>query len=151
MKTPNVNRINGRFFEVAFERFGGYGGLLVLRNPLACRFLPGRATVPIKSQLDYTVVHKTGVVAFVDCKSFVGSTFSFSSLNSRQVELARRFNKWNVRAGFACWFREGDKVSYFSGDRLIERRSYSAEDGLVLGTLSSMKLELIFASYGEKY
>lgn len=115
MTTTFSNREEGKTFELIFERQCKLSGLWVEQNHLkAKRGYKGRL-IAMESNLDFTVVDKGGRVGFFDCKSFDGESFKFSEIPPHQLDLATRYNDWKVPAGFVVWFREVDRVVFFSG------------------------------------
>lgn len=145
----NTNRIRGKTFETLFERMGTYSGLLVRNNPLSCRVLPGGRLLRIRSNLDFTVINRLGDVAFVDCKNFESDAFTYSQINDKQLALATLYNQWNVIAGFCCWFRQTNRVGFFSGNVITKGGSgtrFTLCQGLDLGSPEALNLGLIFLS-----
>jgi hypothetical protein len=137
----------GTTFEKLFERQCQLAGLWAEPNHIKARRGWKGKLQELKSNLDYTVIRRGGTLAFIDCKTYDDWFFTFSKLDPHQVELARRYNEYGIDAGFVVWFREVDKVSFFSGHRIAalgERTRFSFGDGIALGTWARFDPTLVF-------
>ena len=140
------NQAEGKGFEDIFERQGRSCGLLIIKQPLACRPIGGGKLIPMKSDLDFKVISRLGDVAYIDTKSFTGDYFTYSDLNPKQVERACLYNEWNVPSGFVVWLRGANQVVYYPGHwvRTAGPRSrFAATTGVLLGNIQKFNLELV--------
>lgn len=109
------NKAEGAAFEHIFSIQARLNGLFCEKNNLSAKFIPGRRTLIIKSELDYKLIDRSGCVGFFDCKSYAKEFFNFSDIDKNQLLRAIRYNDWNVPSGFVVWFRAINKVVSFSG------------------------------------
>ncbi len=101
----------------------------------------------MKSNLDYTVIDKSGRTAFVDCKNYQNEFFTFSQINKRQIERAIKYEEFNLVSGFVCWFRSVNRIGFFSGTQVFKAGKgtrFSMSDAVDLGCLESLRLETLF-------
>jgi hypothetical protein len=105
----------GTTFEKVFERACQLSGLWAEPNHIkARRGWKGRLQ-ELKSNLDFTVIDRSGRVAFIDAKTFQGDFFTYSDIPEHQRQLAARYNAHQVSAGFVVWFRRQNAVIFVSG------------------------------------
>jgi hypothetical protein len=142
--TAMDGRLDGKFFEQCFERFARYSGLFPKKTELSARWIGPRKVQAIKSDLDFRLVNREGRVGYFDCKSFHGSKFRYSAIDRDQLRRALDLNDWNVPAGFVVFFREVNRVSFFSALSIAlagPGSSFSPEDGVSLGSLETLDLK----------
>lgn len=141
-------RQRGNAFEDMFERLLRYQGFLPLKNRLTVRVIGKGKYLPEKSQLDYTIIQRTGEVGFFDCKSYEGDSFRFSQITKHQLDRAIMYNLWLVQAGFIVWFRKINQIVYFSGVRVkdLEGHSIGPSNGMILGPLENFIFKKVFDS-----
>lgn len=145
--TADSNRIRGKFFEEVFERFALSQGLLPVRNMLSARPMGNNRWQPIKSQLDFNLYRRGGTVAVIDCKSFQRAFFTYSEIDEKQLHRAINFNRFGIPSGFLVWFRQTNKVSFFSGLIIQKKGSgcrFVPQDGIPLGKWERFVLTPIF-------
>lgn len=145
-RDPKESRQRGWDFEALFEKMCRFEGLLVRKIPLSCRPIGNNQFLPVKSELDWQVGH-SGITAFIDTKSQKGATMVRSAFNDDQVDVAVGFNSWDIPAGFIVFFREINRVVFFTGAQIhaIQSGSVSADEGLELGTGFDFSVRKIFA------
>lgn len=139
------NQQEGKVFETLFQKQGQRLGLLVLKNPLAARFVWSGRTQLVKSQLDFTVIDQTGRTGFFDTKSYVGDKFTFSQLDPKQIDQTILYSEYQVPSGFVVWFRAPNRVVYFKGSLIKSRgpkSSFECIQGIQLGRIESFDLRL---------
>jgi hypothetical protein len=141
------NKEQGAFFERVFEHAATMQGILAQKQPLAFRYLRGGKVLPIKAELDFSLVSRASQMAFVDTKAFAGSHFTYSQLNETQLKRATRYNEWGIASGFVVLFVGSSEVAYFEGQAVAKagpRTRFEASAGLRLGSLTSLKVSSIF-------
>ena len=147
MAQVESNKAEGRLFESLFARQAQIEGLLVIKNHLSCRMLyKGRVQV-IPGQLDFTLANRDGRVAYVDCKSFEGFSFSHSKLTPHQVERAALYNDWNIPSGFIVHFRKTGQIVFFRGSVIHKTgpgNSFHSGHGTILGCWHRFDLKPVF-------
>lgn len=131
-----------------FEKVARLMGFLPRKIGLSARYIgPGRL-LPVKSELDWQLVHSSFPVAFVDTKTFSGDRFAYSQIDEAQLKLANLFNDWGSPAGFIVWLRATNKVVFYSG-RAITRKgegnSFGSDDGVILGDMPNFRLSGIYS------
>lgn len=142
------NQRLGSDFEKIFHRLCLYSRILPKKQELSARRLPRGRVKVLKSDLDYRLINRNGVVGFWDLKSYADPFFYFSELEPHQVAQAVTLNEWNVRAGFIVWFRKPNMVTVFSGQYIAQAgpgSRFTYEQGVNLGKLEAMNLGLLFA------
>lgn len=134
------NRANGAGFEKIFEFQARRQGFLVVRNELSARFIGPKKLIPVKSNLDWTLIRRDGAVAIIDTKCFA-DRFSPSQIDPTQLNRALAYEAFSLPSGFVVWHRKPDKVIY-----------YSASDcksgdfiGIALGSIADFDLKRVFA------
>jgi len=143
------NKNQGAFFEKIFEHMAATQNVLPQKQHLAFRYLRGGKMLPIKTELDFSIVSKTGQVAYIDLKTFAGAHFTFSQLDTTQLKRAVRYNEWGVCSGFVVHFVGTNEVAYFAGQDIAAagpRSRFMPGTGVALGTLLHFKVAPIFAS-----
>ena len=134
----------GKQFEEEFKTRAKLNGLYAEKCELNARRLPGGGVKVLKSELDYKLINQAGRVGYFDCKSYAGDSFVFSQLDPNQLERADRYNYWNVPSGFVVWFRQINRIVYFSGFVVTRKgagSSFSEEDGISLGSIENFDLK----------
>lgn len=142
------NKAEGRIFEDLFEGQGQRAGILVIKNHLTARFLPRGRVKVVKSELDWKIVSPEGRVAFIDTKSWGRERIGFNEFDEAQMKRAVLYNEWNVPAGFVCWWRTQNIITFLAGQDIAWRgpgNSFAPEDGVYLGRFENFALEPIFA------
>lgn len=142
-----TGREAGTTFEKIFERQCQLYGLWAEANLIKARRGWKGKLQELKSNLDYQVISRAGKIAFIDCKTFDGSFFTFSDLAEHQVEMSYRYESHGIRSGFAVWFRTPDQVVFFTGRQIKlcgPRTRFCFTDGWRLGTWSLFDPTLIF-------
>lgn len=149
------NRESGKTFELIYERACKLCGLWVEQNHLKAKRGWKGKLIALESNLDFTVIDPNGRTGFFDAKSFDGHSFKYSEIPSHQLELAARYNSWKVPAGFIVWFRDVDRVVFFSGASLEAtgaNNSFHWSVGLNLGGWArfdaALPLQLNFCGEG---
>lgn len=139
-------REEGKAWEQAFKARGSSNGLLVLKNELSAHYIGGGGVRVTKSDLDYRVIRRNdGRVAYFDCKTFQDPYFTYSEINSNQIQRAVLYNECHVPSGFVVWFRGVDAVSFYSGqflDSIGPGARFTPAMGRVLGKLQDFDLRL---------
>lgn len=146
--SANDNREEGKGFEKIFEVQCRYKSLNPKKNHPTARFKKGGGFLLEKGDLDFKVIQRPGRVGYVDCKSFGGTSFTYSELDKRQVERAVEYSEWGVPAGFVVWHRGNNEVVFYSAHKIAfkgPRSNFSTQDGVSLGTLQNFDPRLIFA------
>lgn len=149
MHAVSHNKQNGKIFEELFKACAKRQGLLCIQNHLTARMVyKGRLQV-VPGELDFKICSQDGRVAYLDCKSFGKSYFTFSDLSRpHQVERAVLYNDFKVPAGFVVWFRPTNQVVFFSG-KLIQNSGRGARflpvNGQLLGRFEDFDLRQIVA------
>lgn len=121
-------------------------GFMAVHNGQRVRWLPNGRMLAVKSNLDFTLIGPKGFVCFVDCKSFVGSAFTYSQLDKRQVSLGLSYTQRGISAGFLVYLRAADAVVFYPATLVAARgpRSrFDASNGQVLGSFSHFELGLM--------
>jgi hypothetical protein len=145
----NENRLAGARFEAVFVHRAGVSGYLAIKQHLQHRYLPGGRAQAIKSELDFSLIEKTGRVSYIDCKSFGTHRVAKSQLDKAQISRAALYNQWSVPAGFVVELRPLGKVVFFSGLqfwRLPKGKSLGLEDGKLLGPSATFRFDAIWAA-----
>lgn len=143
------NKEQGAFFERVFEHAAAMQNILAQKQPLAFRYLRGGKVLPIKAELDFSLVSRSGQIAFIDTKAFAGTHFTYSQLNEAQLRRATRYNEWGIASGFVVLFVGSGEVAYFEGLAVAHagpRTRFEASAGLRLGSLTSFKIAPILES-----
>lgn len=142
-----TNQRQGAAFEAAFAWEATRNDLLAVRNGQAVRYLPGGRILAVRSNLDWTLVGREGLICFVDTKSFAGRHFTFSQLESHQLARACRYMERGFLAGFCVHFRQTDVVAFFSGRQVQDagpRSAFGPARGRVLGHLRAFDLRRLW-------
>lgn len=145
--TRLTSQKQGLQFEKIFERLCGLQGFLARKIPLSARIIGNGRILPIKSELDYIILHPDYPTAFLDTKTFAGRSFAFSQINPHQIKLAYQYCNWGSIAGLIVWFRESNRVIYFSGEHIQETgagHSFTDDQGIMLGSVPTFSLKKIF-------
>jgi hypothetical protein len=149
--TAKRNKATGLGFETIFELQARQRGLYAEKNLLSARFLPTKKLIAVKSRLDFNLMTNTGKAAFVDLKSFVGESFTYSSIEPHQLGQALNYESRGFPSGFVVWFRKTNAVVFFSA-RTIQQagpgNSFDATKGKILGQFESFNAGLIFLGEG---
>lgn len=122
-------------------------GLFPLQNYLTARYIFKNNYKVVKSNLDMTLISTEGQVGFFDCKSFEAEFFTYSDLNPDQVKRAVLYNNWKVPSGFVILFRPINRISFFTGQQIVQAgpgSRFLPLDGLELGRLESFDLRPLF-------
>lgn len=142
------NKNQGAFFERVFEVQAKRALMLCQKQALAFRYLKGGKILPVRAELDFSLINQAGQVCYVDCKTFAGDKFTFGQLNETQLKRAVRYNAWGIPSGFVVHFLGTGDVYYYMGQevaRLGPRTRFDARNGRKLGVLMRFDLNLIFA------
>lgn len=140
-------RVEGKQFEQIFQKIAKMRGYFARKMQLSAKYIGPGKLMAVKGELDFQLIHPDHGIAFLDCKTFMTDSFSFSQLSEHQVNLAMTLNRWNQRAGFLVHFRQGNLISFYNGYTIVakgSRSSFKAEDGIILGTFPDMALERIY-------
>ena len=136
---------NGKSFEDLVRIAGLRENIHVIPMPLGMKRV-GRKCIPVKTPFDMTLL-LNGKAVFVDCKSFELSRLTYSMLTPHQVMSLRQIEATNHIAGYLVFFRECDRIVFFSASSLTTLTHGSGlgpEHGLNLGTELDFKLSHLF-------
>lgn len=143
------NKHAGAAFERIFLWRASIGGLLAQKNELSFRYAHGGKVVPIRTNLDFTLIDRDGRHAYCDTKSFDKPHLTLSMIDKHQLARALTYAKWNVAAGFVVWLKPLGRVVYFSGALLGQVRPRSRvlhSAGVDLGSYADFSLLPIFST-----
>lgn len=146
---PEKNRLEGKSFEEVLQYQAKRCGLLVQKNHLSAKYIAGGKVKIEKSNLDFMLANQQGRVAFVDAKSFEGSSFNFSMISENQLKRAALYNEYSIPSGFVVFFRTDQVVCFFSGkyiQMIGARNSINVTQGTYLGKLWNFDLGLVFTT-----
>lgn len=150
MQIRNIrNQAQGAAFEAAFEMEAKRADLLPVRNGQKVRWLRNGQMVAIKSNLDWTLLAREGLVAFVDTKSYQGKFFTYSALDNHQLALACDYSERGFLSGFVVMFRATQAVVFYSAPQIQQagpRSRFGAAEGLVLGHLYAFDLRRLWGA-----
>lgn len=141
------NKAEGAFFERILEHMAATQGVLAQKQPLAFRYLRGGKVLPIRTELDFSLINRQGRIAFVDTKLFAGDYFTFSQLDPTQLRRATRYNEWGIPSGFVVRHAGSNEVAYYSGEVVAShgpRTRFAPAMGVRLGTLLHFAVAPIF-------
>lgn len=142
----NKNKDFGNEFESILKAQAQRNGLLIEKNHLTAKFLPGGRVKLQKSKLDFMIADQKGRVGCIDAKSFAGNSFNFSDITKHQLEKACLYNDYSIPSGFVVFFRDHKIVVFYSGKVILKSgpdTSLTAMDGLYLGKFWEFDLSLI--------
>lgn len=125
-----------------------FQGLTLVEIPPGCR-QAGTQLIRVKSPFDFIVSAPRGLVAFLDAKTVIAKTFSFSSLTDHQVATLASLEAHSHVAGYLVCFRSQDIVSFFKASKLqslVGKKSLTPEDGLILGKENRFEMIKIFGA-----
>lgn len=146
------NKAEGAFFERILEHMAATQGVLAQKQPLAFKYLAGGKVLPIRTELDFSLINREGRIAFADAKNFEGDYFTYSQLDVMQIKRATRYNEWGVPAGFVVRHAGSNEVCFYSGEVVAThgpRTRFEPSKGIPLGTLLHFKVAPIFAALPE--
>lgn len=140
MKRPSFRRqiggirakVTGANWETLFENSAWRAGCKVIRIPDGCKVGRGNKLFRVKSPFDFCII-RNGKTIYVDTKSTLGSTFSFSDIDQNQVHWLSHCSAGGCRAGYAVEFRALKKFVFFTVEQLAglqPRTSLKPEQGL---------------------
>jgi len=139
----------GTTFEKVFEAHCSQRQIAFVKIPDGCRrvqTLAGLRLIPVKTPFDFFIC-KNGKSATLDCKTINGSNFTYSQCDQDQVT-ALSLTGEHIPSGYLIWFRETDRVVFFSVImlRMLQRRtSLRDSDGMLLGNVDKFNPEIIFS------
>lgn len=142
------NQRTGASFESALSWESARADVLAVRNGQTVRWLPGGKTIPVKSNLDWTLLTREGHVAFVDTKSFAGRRFGRSVIDPSQLQLGLRYETFGFKAGFVVLLREINAIVFYDAKTIQgagQARGFGIDDGLLLGRLDAFDVRKIWA------
>jgi len=145
-----LNKAQGARFEALFAARCGVDGLKALKNPLSFKYLPGGRIQPIRADLDFRVLRRDGRVCYVDTKSFDEEAFTFSQLETHQIQRAMQYDSFKVPAGFVVLLRPLDRVFYYPAHVIFchgPRTRFLPSHGHPLGLSLSFGPGLIFDAH----
>lgn len=113
------HKYQGDLFERQIVCAARIRGLTINKNPLAFKYLAHGKMLPIRAELDFTMMTKNGKICFFDCKSFAGHTFGLSKISPAQVRRACMYNHHHIAAGFLIHLRGSDEILFMRGVDLM--------------------------------
>lgn len=135
-----TNKLHGSEFEGIFTRVARLQGFGVKKNPISGEFKWNGEFRPINSELDFTLVDKRQV-SFFDTKSVDGTKLERSTIPQHQIENAMWFNELGITAGFIVFFRQSNRVVFFSGQWIhFSKGPLTDRDGVFLGPLEHFEV-----------
>lgn len=99
--------------------------------------------LPIKSNLDWTLISPNGQIFFADSKTFAGEKFTYSQLSESQLKRVQTYAKFGACAGFMVHLRGANKVVWYDAAAIASkgpRSGFGPQDGAVLGALTTFDL-----------
>lgn len=120
-------------------------GLRIKKVPEAGRWV-GPMFRPINGWTDFMLITQDGKVAFFDAKSSGGDRFPYAQIERNQLDFLRSIGDL-VPAGYLVYFRPKNLVVFYNWETLasvVPKSSLEPGDGLIIGSLSSFRLENIF-------
>lgn len=142
-----ANQRNGAAFEHVFEMEAKRADLLPVRNGQRVRWLRSGKMLAVKSNLDWTLLAREGLVAFIDTKNFQEKHFTYSALDAHQLQLACDYHERGFLAGFVVMFRATGAVVFYTGWQVRQagpRSRFGAAEGQVLGHLYAFDLRKLW-------
>ena len=136
----------GNQFEALFERACQRQGLGILRIADGCRRLTQKKLIPVKQPCDW-ILAWNNKMALIDTKTLGYGNFTASHVNHNQVDKMAVMSQFGVIGGFITWFRDKNKLSFFSVDQLHNlepESSLKPEDGIDLGQIEDPQIKKIF-------
>lgn len=126
----------GKAFESAFETICAQNNFTCIRIPNSCRTI-SRAPwlVRIKSPFDYVIVHQ-GFSVFLDLKSTISQSFSYSNCDQDQIKTLFMARKDAV-SGYLVHYTSINKIVFYDAKvlaPLAPRSSLGHYEGIQLGT-----------------
>lgn len=140
----------GDLFEQAIVVQARAQGIWAKHQGMSARKIGFNKIVPVKSDLDFKLITRSGRVAFIDAKTFEESYFTYSELNPDQVKKAVEYNEWAIPSGFVVWLRKNNEVFYYPGnlvDQLGKGTRFSSINGVHLGYFEDFKIRDVFDYY----
>lgn len=150
IKSGNKAKGFGDLFEAMLKTACNRFGVGCVRIPDGCVMRRGKggAIIPIRVQtpFDY-VIALDGRAAFIDCKTVESGNFTHSMIKAHQIaSLSELESKKNV-AGYVVWFRDVDKIMFFSAKELKAvkpKESIDLNAGIFLGSRSTFAPHRVF-------
>jgi penicillin-binding protein-related factor A (putative recombinase) len=126
----------------------------VIRIPDGCKQISAFKLIRTQTPFDFVFLkaETDGILTrrytvFADAKTTQGDTFKHSDITDHQVDSLFKIHSLGFTAGYVVQFREHNKTVFFRADQLYalpKRKSLKPEDGVSLGTSTTIDLSLIF-------
>lgn len=123
-------------------------GIECVDFPNGCRRIntpKGLRLIPVEMPFDFLIC-RDGLSACVDTKTTQENTFIYSSIVPHQLRALSAVGN-HIAAGYVVWFRTIDRVVFYDHltlQRLRPNTSLKPENGVLLGTVGSGKIERVF-------
>lgn len=143
---PNDNRVAGSEFEAIFVKRALSNGLLVIKNHLTCKFTYNGRLQVVPGELDFKLVSAAGTVGYFDCKAYESDHFTYSQIETTQIDRAVVYNNWRVPSGFVVWFRPENAVVFFTGHMIAQKgpgNRFKSNEGYRLGGFETFDLNTV--------
>lgn len=145
MKWKIHPRIHGQQFENILSFHANHQGIYIEKMPLGLKRY-GKKMYQIRTNFDFMFIHN-GQVVFIDAKSHENDRFNYSLITPHQASALARLEENGCVAGYICWHRNSNIVSFYHGSKLIKVRpgeSITPLDGVYLGTFEDIALGTLF-------
>lgn len=129
----------GNAFEDLFSFHCRRNGIKCVRIPDGCKTIGPNKIIRVKTPFDYFIT-ACGLSACIDTKTIAKGRFNYGLINYDQMRELLETEK-SVPSGYLIWFRDVDKVRFFTATELYKLRqgeSYTHEEGLHIGNSSSL-------------
>ena len=151
-KSLSVKKI-GDQFEGVFEFRCRSQGVLFLRVPNGCRQVGPKPNqlIRVRSPFD-CVIDFQGKIALLDLKTYSKNRISHGDLVPHQIQNLLDFETCGHIAGYIVFFREADKIVFYSASLLNMLRpgqGFSIDAGLLLGSREDIDVRKLFLTRGE--
>lgn len=148
MLPGKTGKMWGRQFEQMLAHHAAISGLMLRAHGVTLRYLPGGKSIAIKSDLDFKLADRAGNIAFVDAKTVAEPHFTYSFLTPHQLETAKLYESYSLKAGFVVWLRGAQRVVFYSAQVIATKGKgarFGVTDGLDLGPEGFFSLARILA------
>lgn len=152
-RRKNINNvIGGRTAKIMGEQFENIlkasfkkHGAAIVQIPSGCKWVTGYKAISVPTPFDFFAC-KNGVPIAFDAKTVNKETFSKSEVKAHQVLALHDLENAGMKAGYLVWFRPCEKVVFFSSLQLIKllpRKSLKVDDGICLGSIKDLNLNIL--------
>lgn len=142
-----IAQSQGSQFEALLESAALAEGFVSIRIPDGCRQLGPHKIQRVKTPFDFVFVKSPEQTIYADAKTTSSKTFNYAAITEHQIYILNKLEKKGVKSGYIIYFREIDKIIFFSSEQLkslAPRESLKPENGILLGSRFGLRLGNIF-------